>query len=94
MWLILQQDQPEDFVIATGRTHTIRRFVELSFEAVGLNYQDYVVQDLQFMRPADVDPLVGDPSKARRMLGWETETTFEDLVGIMVESELKANRPA
>jgi GDPmannose 4,6-dehydratase len=92
MWLMLQQDQPEDFVIATGRTHTVRRFVELSFEAVGLSYQDYVVQDPQFMRPADVDLLVGDSSKARRMLGWEPETTFEDLVEIMVEAELKANR--
>lgn len=91
MWLMLQQSQPEDYVLATGRTHTVGRFAELAFEAVGLNYQDYVVQDPRFMRPADVDLLVGDPGKALRQLGWQTTTTFEELVHIMVEAELKLN---
>ena len=91
MWLMLQQSQPEDYVLATGRTHTVGRFAELAFEAVGLNYQDYVVQDPRFMRPADVDLLVGDPGKAFRQLGWQTTTTFEELVHIMVEAELKLN---
>lgn len=91
MWLMLQQAEPEDYVLATGRTHTVGRFAELAFETVGLNYQDYVVQDPRFMRPADVDLLVGDPGKARRQLGWQTTTTFEELVAIMVEAELKIN---
>ncbi len=91
MWLMLQQSQPEDYVLATGRTHTVGRFAELAFEAVGLSYQDYVVQDPRFMRPADVDLLVGDPGKALRQLGWQTTTTFEELVHIMVEAELKLN---
>jgi GDPmannose 4,6-dehydratase len=89
--LMLQQSQPEDYVLATGRTHTVGRFAELAFEAVGLNYQEYVVQDPRFMRPADVDLLVGDPGKAFRQLGWQTTTTFEELVHIMVEAELKLN---
>jgi GDPmannose 4,6-dehydratase len=91
MWLMLQQSGPEDYVLATGRTHTVGRFAELAFETVGLNYQDYVVQDPRFMRPADVDLLVGDAGKARRQLGWQTTTTFEELVKIMVEAELKLN---
>jgi GDPmannose 4,6-dehydratase len=91
MWLMLQQDQPEDFVLATGQTHTVQRFVELAFEIVGLNYRDYVVQDPLFMRPADVDLLVGDPSKAKEKLGWEATTSFEGLVHSMVEAELKVN---
>jgi GDPmannose 4,6-dehydratase len=91
MWLMLQQDQPEDFVLATGQTHTVQRFVELAFEIVGLNYRDYVVQDPLFMRPADVDLLVGDPSKAKEKLGWEATTSFEGLVQSMVEAELKVN---
>jgi GDPmannose 4,6-dehydratase len=91
MWLMLQQDRPEDFVLATGHTHTVQRFVELAFETVGLDYHDYVVQDPHFMRPADVDLLVGNPSKAKEKLGWETLTSFEKLVQIMVEAELKLN---
>jgi GDPmannose 4,6-dehydratase len=93
MWLMLQQPQPEDYVLATGRTHTVGRFAELAFEAVGLNCHDFVVQDPRFMRPADVDLLVGDPGKAKRQLGWQTTTTFEQLVQIMVEAELKLNAP-
>jgi len=91
MWLMLQQAEPEDYVLATGRTHTVGRFAELAFEAVGLNYLDYVVQDPRFLRPADVDLLVGDPGKALRQLGWQTTTNFEQLVHIMVEAELKLN---
>lgn len=88
MWLMLQRDQPEDYLLATGRTHTVQRFVELAFQSVGLDYLQYVHQDPRFMRPADVDLLVGDPSKARLELGWQAETSFEDLVRIMVESEV------
>jgi GDPmannose 4,6-dehydratase len=90
MWLMLQQDEPEDYVLATGRTHTVRRFADLAFETVGLDYRDFVVQDPRFMRPAEVDLLVGDPGKAREKLGWEAETSFEELVRIMVEADLEA----
>jgi GDPmannose 4,6-dehydratase len=90
MWLMLQQDTPDDYVLATGRTHTVQRFVELAFEAVGLDYQDYVVQDPRFMRPAEVDLLVGDPSKAKQKLGWQASTPFEELVRLMVEAEMDA----
>ena len=89
MWRMLQVDQPEDYVLATGRTHTVERLVKLAFEAVDLDYRDYVVQDPRFMRPAEVDLLVGDPTKAREQLGWQTETSFEQLVRIMVDSELE-----
>ena len=81
---------PEDYVLATGRTHTVQRFVELAFEARGLDYRDYVVQDPRFMRPAEVDLLVGDPSKARQKLGWQASTSFEELVRLMVEAEMEA----
>ncbi|MBN2548587.1 MAG: GDP-mannose 4,6-dehydratase [Anaerolineales bacterium] len=93
MWLMLQQDQPDDYVLATGRTHTVERFAELAFDAVGLDYHDYVLQDPRLIRPADVDLLVGDPGKARHKLGWEAATSFEQLVNIMVEAELQANNP-
>jgi GDPmannose 4,6-dehydratase len=92
MWLMLQQDQPEDFVLATGRTHTVRRFVELAFQSLDLNYQDYVVMDPRFVRPAEVELLVGDPSKAKRQMGWEARTSFEELVRIMVEAEVQSER--
>jgi GDPmannose 4,6-dehydratase len=90
MWLMLQQDMADDFVLATGVTHSVRRFAELAFEFVDLDYHDYVIQDPRFMRPAEVDQLVGNPRKAKEILDWETETSFEDLVGIMVEAELMA----
>jgi GDPmannose 4,6-dehydratase len=92
MWLMLQQDGPDDYILATGQTHTVQRFVELAFQTVGLNWQDFVVQDPRFMRPADVDLLVGDPSKAKEELGWEATTTFEELVQLMVEAELAAGK--
>ena len=90
MWLMLQQSQPEDYVLATGHTHTVERFAELAFQVVGLDYRDYVFQDAQFMRPADVDLLIGDPSKAKARLGWQAATTFEQLVEIMVRAELES----
>ena len=87
MWLMLQQDAPEDFILSTGRTQSVERFAELAFESVGLDFRDYFVQDPRFMRPAEVDELVGDPTKAKELMGWEAETTFEELVRIMVEAE-------
>ena len=92
MWLMLQHDQPEDFVLATGRTHSVQRLVELAFEHVGLDWQAHVEQDPALIRPAEVDQLVGDASKARRLLGWEPTVSFEEMVGIMVEAELEAGR--
>ncbi len=89
MWLMLQQDEPDDFVIATGKTHSVERLLEVAFAHVGLNWRDYAVQDQRFMRPAEVDLLVGDPSKARRALGWAPAVSFEELIGMMVEADLK-----
>jgi GDPmannose 4,6-dehydratase len=88
MWMILQQEQAEDFVMATGHTHSVREFAELAFGQLGLDYRDYVVQDPAFMRPAEVEQLVGNPAKARQKLGWETQTSFEQLVRIMVDAEM------
>ena len=87
MWLMLQQDEPEDFVIATGETHTVRDFVRLPFEHLGLNWEDYVEIDPRYFRPAEVDLLLGDPSKAKEKLGWEPATTFKELAELMVESD-------
>jgi GDPmannose 4,6-dehydratase len=88
MWRMLQQDSPDDYVVATGETHEVREFCEVAFRHVGLDYQDHVVQDERFMRPAEVDLLVGDPSKARAELGWELRTSFQDLVTMMVDADL------
>ena len=88
MWLMLQQEQPDDFVVATGQTQSVRRFCELAFGHVGLDYSKYVVLDERFVPPAEVDLLVGDPAKARDTLGWQPETSFEQLVAMMVESDL------
>ncbi|MDP9019006.1 MAG: GDP-mannose 4,6-dehydratase [Candidatus Eremiobacteraeota bacterium] len=93
MWLMLNQDAPDDFVIATGRTHSVREFVRLAFEHVGLNYEDYVVMDPRFMRPAEVDLLIGDPSKAHEQLGWKPAVSFEELVVMMVDADLKRLGP-
>jgi GDPmannose 4,6-dehydratase len=92
MWMMLQQDQPGDYVVATGQTQSVRRFCELAFDHVGLDYRDYVVQDERFMRPAEVDLLVGDSRKARAVLGWQPETSFEELVRLMVEADLRLLR--
>ena len=89
MWAMLQQDTPDDFVIAMGETHSVREFCELAFGHVGLDYQDHVVMDERFMRPAEVDLLIGDPSKARDTLGWKPETSFGDLVRMMVDNDLE-----
>ncbi len=90
MWLMLQQDKPEDYVIATGETHSVKEFVKEAFRVVGIeNWQDYVVQDPRFMRPAEVDLLVGDASKAQKKLGWKPKTSFKELVKIMVKADLE-----
>jgi GDPmannose 4,6-dehydratase len=88
MWLMLQQDQPDDYVIATGETHSVQELVETAFGHVGLDWHDFVVQDPRFMRPAEVDMLVGDPSKAGKVLGWEPKVTFTGLIQMMVEADL------
>jgi GDPmannose 4,6-dehydratase len=93
MWLMLQTEKPEDYVIATGKTHSVKDFVRVAFECVGLKWEDYVVVDPRFYRPAEVDMLVGDPSKARRELGWEPDVTFEQLAEIMVRADLDRLRP-
>ena len=90
MYLMLQQKEPDDFVIATGETHSVRDFCELAFRRAGLNYQDHVVLDDRFVRPAEVDLLLGDASKAEQKLGWKPKTNFEELVNLMVDSDLKA----
>jgi GDPmannose 4,6-dehydratase len=90
MWLMLQQDQPDDYVIATGETHSVREFLELAFGYVNLNWQDYVEFDDRYLRPAEVDLLIGDPTKAKQKLGWEPSVTFEGLVALMVEADLQA----
>jgi GDPmannose 4,6-dehydratase len=88
MWLMLQQESPDDFVVATGETHSVEEFLELAFGCVDLDWHDYVVQDARFMRPAEVDLLVGDPTKAGQKLGWEPDVTFPQLVTMMVEADL------
>ncbi len=88
MWLMLQQDHPEDYVVGTGETHTVRELCEVAFAHVGLDWRDYVVQDPAFIRPAEVDILVADASKARRQLGWEPRIHFKDLIAMMVDADL------
>lgn len=88
MHLMLQQDTPDDYVVAMGETHSVRHFCEIAFGHAGLNYEEYVVMDERFMRPAEVDLLIGDPSKAHKHLGWQPETTFEQLVTSMVDADL------
>ena len=89
MWLMLQQDQPDDYVVATGETHSVREFCELAFDHVGLTWEQYVVQDPAFMRPAEVDHLIGNPAKAGRVLGWEPSVSFPQLVQMMVDADLE-----
>jgi GDPmannose 4,6-dehydratase len=89
MWLMLQQPRPGDYVVATGETHSVREFVEAAFDAAGLDWERYMVTDPAFMRPAEVDLLCGDITKAREKLGWEPKTTFEELVALMVEADLR-----
>jgi GDPmannose 4,6-dehydratase len=88
MWLMLQQDHPDNYVIGTGETHAVREFCEIAFSRVGLDYKEHVVQDEKFYRPAEVDLLVSDPSKARNILKWEPSVSFKELVTMMVDSDM------
>jgi GDPmannose 4,6-dehydratase len=90
MWSMLQQDTPDDYVVASGVRHSVRDLCEVAFDAAGLNYEDHVVVDSQFIRPADVDLLVGDSTKAHEVLGWKTETDFHSLVQMMVAADIDA----
>ena len=97
MWLMMQQDQPDDYVVGMGETHSIEEFVKLAFNRVGLDWHKYVIVDPQFYRPAEVDLLLADPTKARQVLGWEPEVDFQQLVHMMVDAdlaELQAQEPA
>jgi GDPmannose 4,6-dehydratase len=89
MWMMLQQDTPDDYVIATGRTITVREFAEMAFSHAGLNFEDHVEFDARYLRPAEVDLLLGDPSKAKQKLGWEPETSVEELAAMMVDHDLE-----
>ncbi len=89
MWLMLQQDQPDDYVISTGQTHTVQRLVELAFGAADLDWRKHVVIDPALVRPAEVDLLIGDPAKARRQLGWAPQITFEQMIERMVKSDIE-----
>ena len=89
MWLMLQQKKAEEFVVGTGETHSVREFVETAFNHAGLNWKDFVRQDRRFMRPADVDVLVADTSKTKRVLGWKPKVKFHDLVGMMVDADIE-----
>jgi len=89
MWLMLQQDTPDDFVIATGETHTVQEFVEAAFSCVGLNWHDHVRIDPHYFRPTEVDLLVGDASKARQVLNWTPRVRFQELVRIMVDADVE-----
>jgi GDPmannose 4,6-dehydratase len=89
MWLMLQQDHADSFVIGTGETHSVREFCEIAFSHVGLDYKKYVVQDDKFYRPAEVDLLISDPSKARRVLKWEPAVSFKELVIMMVDADVE-----
>jgi GDPmannose 4,6-dehydratase len=103
MWLMLQQEKPDDYVIATGETHSVREFCEEAFNCAGLDWRDYVEIDQRYFRPAEVDLLVGDASKAKQQLGWEPKTRFKELIQLMVDADIrilqdqlagKASRPA
>jgi GDPmannose 4,6-dehydratase len=89
MWLMLQQDEPDDYVVSTGVTHTVKRLVELAFSHAGLDWQKYVKIDQRFIRPAEVDLLIGDPAKAKNILGWEPTVDFSTLVRMMVDADIQ-----
>ncbi len=88
MWMMLQQDVAEDYVVASGRTHSVRDFLQIAFSHVGLNYEDYVVIDPEFIRPAEVELLLGNPAKAKTKLGWQPKVSFEQLVAMMVDADM------
>ncbi len=92
MWMMLQQDTADDYVVATGESHSVQRLVELAFAHAGLDWRDHVKFDQRFMRPAEVDHLIGDPTKARKVLGWQPEVGFEQLVGMMVDADIARHR--
>ncbi|MFN2376110.1 MAG: GDP-mannose 4,6-dehydratase, partial [Candidatus Binatia bacterium] len=92
MWRMLQQPEPDDYVIATGETHSVGEFLEAAFSRLGLDWRKYVVMDQRFERPAEVDLLLGDAAKAGRILGWEPTTKFNDLVNMMVDADLELAR--
>lgn len=92
MWLMLQQDEPDNYVIGTGETHSVREFCEIAFSHVGLDYKEHVVVDERFYRPAEVDLLISDPSKARTQLKWEPEVSFKKLVTMMVDSDVARHK--
>ena len=94
MWLMLQQDAPRDFVVATGETHSVEELVETAFSYLGLDWREFVVQDPRFMRPAEVDLLIGDPSRARDELGWTPRVGFEELIHMMVDADLERHQRA
>lgn len=89
MWLMLQQDEPDDYVVATGETHSVKEFLEEAFAYVDLDWENYVAIDRKYLRPAEVDLLIGDPGKAKRKLGWQPEVTFKELVRIMVDADME-----
>jgi GDPmannose 4,6-dehydratase len=93
MWLMLQQETPDDYVIATNETHSIKEFLEIAFNYVNLDWQKYVVFDPRYLRPAEVDILIGDSTKARTQLGWQPSVTFEELVKLMVDHDIQARQP-
>ena len=92
MWMMLQADRPDDYVIATGETHTVREFLDRAFSHLDMDWQQYVKIDPRYYRPTEVDLLIGDASKAKQMLGWEPKVSFEELVTMMVEADLRAER--
>lgn len=89
MWLMLQQDEPDDYVVSTGENHSVKEVCEIAFGYLGLNWEDYVVVDKRFFRPAEVDVLLGNPEKARRKLGWKPEVSFEQLIVMMTDADMK-----
>ena len=92
MWLMMQRDAPDDFVVATGEAHSVREFCEIAFSHVGLDYRKYVVTDRRFFRPAEVDALIGDAGKARKMLGWKPKVPFNALVTMMVDADMERHK--
>jgi GDPmannose 4,6-dehydratase len=89
MWLMLQQDEPDDYVIATNETHTVREFLEETFACMDMDWNEFVGFDKKYERPAEVDLLIGNPEKAKKQLGWEPKTTFKELVALMVQEDMK-----
>jgi GDPmannose 4,6-dehydratase len=90
MWMMLQHDKPDDYVLATGETHSVKELCQVAFDRVGLDWEKHVVVDPKFYRPAEVDLLIGDPAKAGRILGWEPKVTFRGLIEMMVDADMEA----